>query len=77
MKTQKVKLHTQKGRVLQHLIDGGTLTGVQAWEKFKCYRLASVINKLKDEGHQITKERVKAGGHTFARYSLTAVAAAE
>ncbi len=39
--------------ILAHLESGKTLTGLQAWKLCGCYRLSSVINRLKNKGHNI------------------------
>lgn len=44
----------QDEAVLDYLKHGNTITGVQALELFRCYRLSSVIHRLRHEhGYQI------------------------
>jgi hypothetical protein len=60
----------QKKLVLEHLEKGKAITQQGAIETFQCYRLASVINKLRDKGHNIKTELVYYNGKRFAKYSL-------
>jgi hypothetical protein len=34
--------------ILLHLQKHGSITGAEAYEKYRCYRLSSVINRLRD-----------------------------
>lgn len=63
---------TQKERVLNHLERGNNLTQLQALNRFGCMRLASIVNKLKNEGHKIQTEMVynKRNGKTYASYAM-------
>ena len=63
---------TQKEDILAHLKKGHSITPLEALSQFGCFRLASVVCKLKNEGYNIksniqeiyTEEGVK----KFARY---------
>jgi hypothetical protein len=46
------------------------LTALDALEGCGCFRLASRINDLRKQGHNITTERVEMFEKTFARYRL-------
>lgn len=62
--------------IRQRLMDGGSITGMEAMRDFGCYRLASRISDLRREGIDIVKtmetgiNRVTGKPVTFARYSL-------
>lgn len=43
----------QKAIVLDHLINEGGITSIEAFERYKITRLAAVIHDLKDDGVQI------------------------
>ena len=60
-----------KKACLEYLTEHGTITGKQAWEAFGCYRLASVINRLKKDGYLIETRIVP--GERYAEYSLVDV----
>ena len=60
----------QRIPILKHLKSGKTLTGLQAWNKYGCYRLSSVINRLNDKGHNIICEILE--GNTHGTYTLIA-----
>src|SRR5687768_10388654 len=44
---------TQTDQILKHLKNGGTLTPLEALDKFGCFRLGARIFDLKQEGHAI------------------------
>ena len=44
---------TQEKAVLEYLKTGKTLSPLEALDKFGCFRLASIIHSLKQDGHQI------------------------
>ena len=57
----------QDQAVLDYLKRGNTITGVQALELFRCYRLSSVIHRLRNEhGYRIDNVSTK----KFAMYKL-------
>ena len=49
---------------------GGSLTAMQALDKFGCLRLAARILDLKRMGWRIKSEMVNVNGYRFAKYSL-------
>lgn len=63
--------------IRQRLIEGGSITGMEALRDFGCYRLASRISDLRREGMDIEKRmetginRVTGKPVSFARYSLS------
>lgn len=73
METQTM---THKKMLRQHLLNGGSITALEALRDFGCYRLASRISDLRNEGLNIDKTmEVSVSGITgktihFARYFL-------
>lgn len=64
-----------KTLVLNCLMQGKTITQVEAIHQFKCYRLSSVIHSLCQDGYLIsTKMQKNASNHGMhARYELIGV----
>lgn len=63
----------QKQKILEHLLQGKTLTQLKATHVYKCMRLASRIDELRKEGHNIiTTTRYDETGSSYAEYSLKA-----
>lgn len=68
---------THNQLIRQRLIEGGSITCLEALRDFGCYRLASRISDLRREGLEIEKtmetgiNRVTGKPVTFARYSLS------
>lgn len=66
---------TQNDKILRYLTEQGGITPLEALDKFGVMRLASRISELKQMGHAIKTELVKAknrSGDTviFAKYIL-------
>lgn len=66
---------TQNDKILRHLTEHGGITPLEALDRFGVMRLASRISELKQMGHAIKTELVKAknrNGDTvvFAKYIL-------
>jgi hypothetical protein len=63
---------TQADQILAHLKSGGTITPLEALDKFGCFRLGARIFDLKRDGHDIQKELVEVGdGKRVARYRMS------
>lgn len=62
----------QRTRILVRLKAGHTITQKQAIQWWECYRLASRIQELRDQGHVIVTEMVKGKKTRYARYKLVA-----
>ena len=69
-KTDPNKYKTQHEKVLYDLLEGRTITPLDALNKYGCFRLAAVIFDLKAEGHDITTTMVSNGKKKFAEYKL-------
>lgn len=58
---------SQKQRILQWMLEGNTITPLEALEKFQCFRLGARIADIKEMGYLVqsrfvttaTKKRVK------------------
>lgn len=62
---------SQKVMVLNYLQSFGPITPLKAQSEFGCWRLASVINRLRNDGHSIiTVPRRTYSGKAFAEYRL-------
>lgn len=68
--------NTHKRLIREHLLNGGSITALEALRDFGCYRLASRISDLRSEGMAIEKtmeesiSKVTGKPVRFARYSL-------
>ncbi|MCL1800267.1 MAG: helix-turn-helix domain-containing protein [Promicromonosporaceae bacterium] len=60
---------TQQAQVLAHLQSGQTLTPMQALDQFGSFRLATIIHRLRADGHNILTE-IPATGKKYAIYRL-------
>lgn len=61
---------TQKEMVLQDLKAGKQITPLDALRNYGCFRLASIIHTLRQEGHAIKTETIDNGKKKFASYKL-------
>jgi hypothetical protein len=67
-----MNIATQTDQILAHLKNGGTLTPLEALDKFGCFRLGARIWDLKREGHEIQTEFVSVGNQKkVARYRMS------
>lgn len=72
----KEQANTQKRLIRDLLMSGGSITALEALRDFGCYRLASRIYDLREEGLAIEKtmdegvSKVTGKPVRFARYSL-------
>lgn len=68
---------THNQLIRQRLLEGGSITGLEALRDFGCYRLASRISDLRREGLDIVKtmetgiNKVTGKPVTYARYYLS------
>lgn len=68
-----MQLNSQAALILGYLEAGNTITPLEALEKFGCFRLASRINDLKNEGHAIDGEMIELdNGKRVKRYRMAA-----
>jgi hypothetical protein len=60
---------TQNQQIAKHLKAGKSLTALQALNRFGCFRLASRVRELKDQGMRIDSEKIKVNGKYITKYS--------
>ena len=64
-----MKTKSQNKQILSHLNRGWKLTGLQALEKFDCFRLPSRIHELRSQGHDIRAKTITTNtGKRIAQY---------
>lgn len=62
---------SQSERILTDLKLGRTITALEALDRYGCFRLASRINDLKNDGHNIQKrDKRLPSGKVVAEYWL-------
>jgi len=61
---------TQVKSILSHLKSGGTLTSLEALQKFNCMRLASRIYDIGKLGYMVSREKVSRGKKWYMEYSI-------
>jgi len=61
---------SQNKMILDHLLEGRTLTSLEALKLFGCFRLSARISELKDKGWQIDSVNIKQNGKIFAEYKI-------
>ena len=57
-------------QIERHLLSGNTLTGLQAIDLFKVYRLSSVIKRLRDKGLDIETVKRSNGNKEYGEYRI-------
>ncbi len=65
-----MRTESQKNKIRQHLESGKSITPIDALNLFGCFRLATRIYELKEEGLPIKTKMVSNGDKHFASYSL-------
>lgn len=62
---------TQKELVLAYLRSGRRISAARALTEFRCFRLAAVINRLRNEGHRIESYPQRSfTGQRYVSYGL-------
>ncbi len=61
---------TQKEDILHHLLTGKSLSQLEAYKLFGCFRLGARIWELKKEGYDIQREMKAHNDKHYAVYSL-------
>jgi hypothetical protein len=61
---------TQCDQILSHLKRGKTITQVDAFNEYGCWRLAARVKDLRNQGHDVLTIRESQGEKVFARYLL-------
>ena len=63
-------METQKKQIKKHLLEGYSITQLEALNWFGCFRLADVVYKLKADGMEIKTEMIQNGRKRYARYKI-------
>lgn len=67
------RMDTQRKKIREHLLDGNSITAIEALELCGCFRLAAVIHRIKNSDNIPVKTMmVSDGKKRFARYYLEA-----
>lgn len=61
---------SQRGQILNHLVENGTITSWEAITKYHCTRLSEYIRQLRSEGKNITSTRKKGNGKWWVEYTF-------
>lgn len=66
---------TQNEKILLHMQTQGSITSMEAYEKYGCTRLSARIKDLRDEGHNIrtafeTSKNRYGDKVSYARYTM-------
>lgn len=62
---------TQKAQVRRHLLEGKTITQLEALRLYSTLRLSAIIFDLREEGMEINMERIKVAPRKFVgQYSI-------
>ena len=62
---------TQTEQIRNHLLEGKSITPMDALREYGCFRLAARIDELRKEGLEIKTTKEKRNGKAYARYALT------
>ena len=68
--TGKKQHKSQKSKILDYMVDNGSITQKEAAEHFGCYRLSARIKELRDDYSIITVSEPNKGYGNHARYFL-------
>jgi hypothetical protein len=63
-------MKTQNEQILAFLKKGKKITPLDALDRFQCFRIASRVNELREQGYNIKTEMIKRNGKRYAQYSL-------
>lgn len=66
----EVKIKTQRQQILSHLINGKSLTPIDALNLFGCFRLSARIFEIRGQGFEVETSIVEKKGSKIAEYSL-------
>ncbi len=61
---------TQTDAIRSFLLEGNSLTPIDALERFGCFRLAARIDDLRQEGLDIETVKERRNGKSYARYQM-------
>lgn len=66
----KTKIESQNKSILGVLMQGKTITPMDALELCGCFRLSARIYDLREQGHNIKSEMMEVNGKRVANHSL-------
>lgn len=72
MATTKTERESQNASIMRYLTEHGKITQAVAYERFRCFRLASRINELRKRGYDIEtryEQSINANGRAV-RYAI-------
>ena len=65
------KNNTQRERIEEYMLSGNSITQIEALEKFGCFRLASVIHRIRKKRFVYTTMITNKYGNQFAKYYVS------
>lgn len=65
---EKNTTDSQKKRILRYLLNGNSLTPLDALNLFGCFRLGARIWELRNEGYPVKMRLIEQNGKRFAEY---------
>lgn len=63
-------IDSQRDSILDHLLEGNSITPIDALNLFGCFRLGARIHDLRKDGYNIETEYEHNNGKKYARYKL-------
>jgi len=70
MPSAETKKDSQNQQILRHLQSGKAITQIDAFELFGCFRLASRIHDLRQQGYAIETQTTKSRNAEYATYFI-------
>ncbi len=64
------ELESQSYQIREYLLQGNTITALEALKLFGCFRLSGRIYDLRKEGTNISSTIIKINGKRVAEYSI-------
>jgi hypothetical protein len=67
---EQATIQSQVKQILNYLQNGGKLTGIDALNKFGCFRLSARIHDIRAMGNSVQSRKVTRAGKRFAEYYI-------
>ena len=67
---EELRPQSQTKAIAKHLLNGNSITPIDALNKFGCFRLSARISDLRNAGFDIETEMIYQDGKRFANYYL-------
>ena len=64
------EIESQSYQIREYLLQGNTITAMEALRLFRCFRLSGRIYNLRKEGLNISTTIIKINGKRVAEYSI-------